>query len=70
MITGINFLWKGFKIIISNDEDYTYFEYVSTKLPKLVNILHSLWKSDLTYSNEFKTSFIQNPKKCLKRKKS
>ncbi len=69
MIKELTFYGKGFKIIvISNDEDYTYFEYVSTKTPKVKTeyIPLSLWQSDLTYSNEFKTAVPFKTQKMLK----
>ena len=69
MITELTFYGKGFKIIvISNDEDYTYFEYVSTKAPKVKTEYTplSLWKSDLTYSNEFKTAVPFKTQRMLK----
>lgn len=69
MIKELTFYGKDFKIIvISNDEDYTYFEYVSTKAPKVETEYTplSLWKSDLTYSNEFKTAVPFKTQKMLK----
>ena len=69
MIKELTFYGKGFKIIvISNDEDYTYFEYVSTKAPKVKTEYTplSLWKSDFTYSNEFKTAVPFKTQKMLK----
>lgn len=69
MIKELTFYGKDFKIIvISNDEDYTYFEYVSTKAPKVKTEYtpFSLWKSDLTYSNEFKTAVPFKTQKMLK----
>lgn len=69
MITELTFYGKGFKIIvISNDEDYTYFEYVSTKASKVKTEYTplSLWKSDLTYSNEFKTAVPFKTQRMLK----